>query len=135
MSNGPVSGNGIPIMLPPGMVIFWNATAQATFSQFVALNDASNNRIFSVEGASTDGHAPTVIGQGFFQVPSSVNGPYMLYLGTNGGSQWSNVIWTNDTLDNGGSNVMSRYIFGSEDGSDNDYNDTFLQMQWFARLG
>ncbi len=30
---------------------------------------------------------------------------------------------------------MSRYIFGAEDGSDNDYNDTFLQMQWFARLG
>jgi hypothetical protein len=30
---------------------------------------------------------------------------------------------------------MPRYIFGAEDGSDNDYNDMFLQIQWFTRLG
>ena len=30
---------------------------------------------------------------------------------------------------------MSRDIFGAEDRSDNDYNDTFLQIQWFTRLG
>jgi hypothetical protein len=30
---------------------------------------------------------------------------------------------------------MSRDIFGAEDDSDNEYHDTFLQMQWFTRLG
>jgi len=30
---------------------------------------------------------------------------------------------------------MSRDIFGAEDGGENDYNGTILQMQWFTRLG
>jgi hypothetical protein len=30
---------------------------------------------------------------------------------------------------------MSRDIVGAEDGGENDYNDMFLQMQWFTRLG
>ncbi len=133
MSIGPVPGSGIAINLPVNKVVFWSATAQAAYNQFVQVKDSGNNVVFTAQGGSPDGHTPTQIGQGFFQVSGS--GAYTVWLGTNGGQQWSQVLWTEDTLNSGASIFMGKYAFTTEDSGDNDYNDTFLQMQWFQYLG
>jgi mannose-binding lectin len=134
MSTGPVPGNGIAIVIPQGMVVFWSALVQAAFSQFVQIQDSNRNVIFTATGGSPDGHSPTQIGQGFFQA-GDPSGNYTVWLGINDGSPWSNVIWSQDAIANGGTSYLTKYVFGTEDGSDNDYNDTYLQLQWFQFLG
>jgi hypothetical protein len=134
MSTGPVPGNGIPITIPAGKVVFWSALAQAAFVQFIELKDSSGVSVFSCQGASSDGHSPTLIGQGFFQ-GGDQSGNYTMWLGTNGGGQWSQVLWAQDAIASGGPPYLTRYVFGTEDGNDNDYNDTYLQLQWFEYLG
>lgn len=134
MSNGPVPGNGISIAIPQGKVVFWSALVQAAWSQFVQLKDSAGNVVFTVTGASPDGHSPTQIGQGFFQA-GDPSGTYSLWLGIDGGSQWSSVLWTEDSISLSGTTYLSKYVFGTEDGADADYNDTYLQLQWFEYLG
>lgn len=134
MSIGPVTGEGIAINLPVGKVVFWSATAQAANKQFVQLRDEGGNTVFTAEGASSDGHSPAQIGQGFFQVGGST-GNFTVWLGTNGGAQWSNVLWTQDVLAGASTIYMGKYVFTTEDAGDADYNDTFLQMQWFQFVG
>lgn len=134
MSIGPVSGAGIPINLPTGKVVFWSAMVQAQYNQFIQVKDGSGNVIFTAEGASSGGGQPTQIGQGFFQA-ADPNGAYTVWLGTNGGQQWSQVLYMQDTLNSGPAIYLSKYLFNSEDAGDNDYNDTCLQMQWFQYLG
>lgn len=134
MSNGPISGDGIAITLPPGKVVFWSALVQAAYDQFVQLKDSNGNVVFTAQGPSASGYEPTQIGQGFFQVPAGT-GAYTVYLGTNGGSAWSSVIWDQDQIDTGGTTYLGRFLFGTEDAGDNDYNDTFFQMQWFEYIG
>jgi len=133
VSNGPVSGNGIAIGIPAGTV-FWTATSQAAWSQFVQLRDSAGNVLFTAEGASPDGHSPTQIGQGFFQAGDE-SGNYSVWLGVDGGQRWSSVLWAQDSIAASGTDYLGKYVFGTEDGSDNDYNDTYLQLQWFEYLG
>lgn len=134
MSTGPVTGNGIAVTIPPGMVVFWSALVQAAWRQYVQLRDSTGQAVFTCQGASPDGHSPTQIGQGFFQAGDQT-GNYTLWLGTNGGAQWSQVLWAEDMIGTGGTTYLTRYVFGTEDGADNDYNDTYFQMQWFQFLG
>ena len=130
----PVPGNGIGINLPAGKIVFWSAVVQAAWQQFVQLKDSSGNVVFTVEGASPDGHSATQIGEGFFQ-PADPSGNYTVWLGVNGGASWSQVIFAQDALSSGGSAFLTKYVFAAEDGADNDYNDTYLQMQWFEYVG
>ncbi|WP_395945578.1 hypothetical protein [Brevundimonas sp.] len=134
MSHGPVAGNGIPITLAPGKVVFWSALVQATNTQFVQIKDSAGAVVFTAAGASPDGHSPAQIGAGFFQ-PADPTGAYTVWLGTNGGASWSSVVWSQDVLDDGGPPLLTKYVFGSEDGGDADYNDTYLQLQWFDSVG
>ena len=130
----PVLGKAIPLTLPAGKVVFWSALVQAAWKQFVRLQDSKGNVVFTVQGSSPDGHSPTQIGQGFFQ-PSDPSGNYVLSLGVNGGAAWSQVIWAQDALSAGGTAYLTKYVFATEDGADSDFNDTYLQMQWFEYLG
>ncbi len=134
MSIGPVSGNGIPITLPTGKTIFWSVTVQAANEQYICVKDSQQNQIFSTQGASSGGGQPTQIAQGIFQA-ADPTGNYTVYLGTNGGSQWSKVIYDNDTLTLGATVYYGQYTFITEDSTDNDYNDTCLQINWFQSLG
>ena len=134
LAMNPVPGSGIAVTLPPGKVVFWSALVQAAWSQFVQLKDSQGNVVFTVQGASPDGHSPTQIGQGFFK-PSDPSGNYTLWLGVNGGGAWSQVIWGQDSLSTGGTAYLTKYVFACEDGADSDFNDTYLQMQWFEFLG
>lgn len=131
MSTGPVPGNGVAIVLPVGAIVFWSAVVQAAENQFVQLQDSTGNAVFTAQGS---GISPTQIGQGFFQAadPSQA---YTLWLGVDGGAQWSQVLWSQDTLNNGSATCMTKYVFATEDGGDSDFNDTCLQMQWFAEVG
>ena len=134
MSIGPVPGNGIAVNFPVGKIVFWSATAQAADNQFVQLQDSGGQIIFTAQGTSPDGYSPTQFSQGFFQAADASNN-YTVWLGTNGGAQWSQVLWTQDALTSGSSIYMGKYLFTTEDAGDADYNDTYLQMQWFQYVG
>jgi hypothetical protein len=134
MSIGPVSGSGIAITLPVNKVIFWSALVQSSVDQFLQIKDSTNNVLFSTQGASSSGGTPTQIGEGFFQA-SDPSESYTVWIGTGGGQQWSRVLWTQDVITNAASLYFGKYLFSSEDSGDNDYNDSYLQIQWFQYLG
>jgi len=131
MTTGPVSGNGVAITLPLNMIVFWSAVVQAAENQFVQLQDSTGAVLFTAQGS---GISPTQIGQGFFQAADPTQ-TYTVWLGIDGGAQWSQVLWTQDSLNNGPTTCMTKYLFTTEDGGDSDFNDTCLQMQWFAQVG
>ena len=134
MSIGPVTGNGIAVSFPQSKIVFWSLLVQASANQFVQVKDSSGTVIFTAEGASSSGGAPTQRGSGFFQAADPSNN-YTVWIGTNGGQKWSQVLWTQDVITSGASIYSGKYIFTSEDWTDNDYNDSYLQMQWFQYVG
>lgn len=134
MSVGPVSGNGITLTLAPGKTVFWTAVAQADFPQYLQLRDSANTIIFTAQGASTGGGAPTQIGSGNFTV-ADASGRYSAYIGTYGGSRWSSVLWDQTAITLGATVYFNRYTFISEDSVDQDYNDSCLSLVWFNSLG
>lgn len=134
MSIGPVSGNGIAISLPVGKVVFWSVLVQSSANQFLQIKDSSGQILFTAQGPSSSGGTPTQIGQGFFQAADASQN-YTVWIGTNGGQQWSKVLWTQDVITSGSSIYSGKYLFTSEDGGDNDYNDSYLQLQWFQYVG
>jgi hypothetical protein len=134
MSIGPVPGNGIAVNLPVGKMVFWSVLVQSSANQFIQLKDSKGNVVFTAQGPSSSGGTPTQIGEGFFQASDSTNN-YTVWIGINGGSQWTQVLYTQDAISLGASLYFGKYIFGSEDYTDNDYNDSYLQLQWFQYLG
>ncbi|MBN3216848.1 fucose-binding lectin II [Pectobacterium polaris] len=133
MSIGPVSGGGIAISIPPGKVVFWSALVQSSANQFIQLKNSQSSSVFSVQGASSRGGTPTQIGSGFFQTDAV--GKYTIWIGTNGGQSWSQVLWAEDVITRGSSVFFGKYVFASEDSTDYDYNDSFIQLQWFENGG
>jgi hypothetical protein len=134
MSIGPVSGNGIALTLVRGKTIFWTVNTQATWNQFIQLRDSDGNVVFTATGASAGGHAPTQIGNGSFVAIDPV-GQYMLYIGYNNGQSWSSVLWDDMVVNLGSSIICSNYNFVSEDGADQDFNDSHLSLSWFNSIG
>lgn len=134
MSNGPVSGNGIGLIVPTGKTAFWTVTTQAAWNQFVQLRDSSGNVIFTATGNSPDGHSPTQIGWGSFTAQDP-GGNYAIFIGIDGGSQWSSVLWDELPLILGGATMSANYNFISEDGADQDYNDSCVTLTWFEQIG
>lgn len=134
MSKGPVPGNGLAISLPRSKVVFWSVLVQSSADQFVQLQDSQGLAIFTVRGASTSGGVPTQIGQGFFAAADPADA-YTVWIGTDNGQRWSQVLWSQASLATASSPLFSKYVFASEDGTDADYNDSYLQMQWFEYLG
>lgn len=134
MSNGPVSGGGIAVAIPQGKTAFWTVTAQAAVSQFVQLRDSLGNVVFTASGASPGGHSPSQLGAGAF-VANDPTGAYTLYVGTNGGQTWSSVLWDSIPLTLGGAVMNTTVNFISEDGADQDYNDSHTAITWFDRIG
>lgn len=133
MSVGPVSGNGVAITLPPGKTAIWTVTTQAAYNQYVRLNDSTGATVFQATGASPGGHSPNQIGEGTFVV--SQNGAYTLYVGVNGGQQWSQVIWDEITVSLGATMKCGNFNFISEDGADQDFNDSCVSITWFNSIG
>lgn len=134
MSVGPVSGNGIPITLVAGKTVFWSVFAQAAWNQFVQLKDSRGNVVFTTAGASPGGHSPTQIGQSTFVVADQ-SGSYTLFIGINGGSAWQQVLWDQMDINLGANVYLSTYTFISEDGADQDYNDSCVTLSWFRSIG
>ncbi|AUG99311.1 hypothetical protein PCO86_19285 [Pectobacteriaceae bacterium CE70] len=133
MSVGPVSGNGIPITLPVGKTVFWTADVQASYSQFIQVRDSTNTVVIQSSGASTGGHSPTQIGQGSFVTAGT--GVYTIFLGYNNGQSWSQVMWDEMTLIIGSQIFSSCFNFITEDGADQDFNDSCLTLTWFNSIG
>ena len=134
MSNGPVLGNGIPVSLPQGKTVCWTVTVQAADSQFVQLRDSQGNVIFTATGASPGGHSPTQIGASSF-VAGDASGAYALFVGVNGGQAWSSVLWDSIPLMLDGTAMSTNLNFISEDGADQDFNDSHTSITWFDRVG
>lgn len=133
MSVGPVSGNGVAVTLPPGKTAIWTVTTQAAYNQFVKLVDASSATVFQATGSSPGGHSPTQIGEGSFVV--GANGACLLYVGINGGQQWSSVLWDEITVSLGATIMCGNFNFISEDGADQDFNDSHVSITWFNSIG
>ncbi len=133
MSIGPVSGGGINISIPPGKVVFWSALVQSSANQFIQVKNSQSTVIFTAQGASSSGGTPTQIGSGFFQADAV--GQYTIWIGTNNGQSWSQVLWTEDVITKGASVYFGKYVFASEDYTDHDYNDSYIQLQWFEYVG
>jgi mannose-binding lectin len=126
MSNGPVSGNGIQITLPPNLKIYYSGMTQAALSQFIQLKDMSGNVIF------------TLTGSGPWQTQSFTSnstGQYKVYIGTSNGAAWSSVIWDDDALTIGSTVYFNVFSFISEDAGDQDFNDSYLSICWFQFQG
>ncbi|WP_269714134.1 hypothetical protein [Caulobacter sp. NIBR2454] len=134
MSVGPVSGNGIALTIPTGKTVFWTVNVQASYSQFIKLCDSHGAVIFQATGASAGGHSPTQIGQGSFTA-ADASGNYTLYIGFNGGSSWSSVLWDDLVVNIGAQIYLSNYNFISEDGADQDFNDSHVSLTWFNSIG
>lgn len=133
MSVGPVPGGGVAIALPPGKTAFWTVTTQAAYSQFVQLKDPSGAVIFQASGSSSDGHSPTQIGHGSFVI--GANGAYTVWIGVNGGQAWSSVILDEMTVSLGDTIMCGDFTFISEDGADQDFNDSCVTITWFNSIG
>ena len=133
MSIGPVSGNGITITLTPGKKVFWTVTAQSAGNQFVQLKDVNGTVVFTATGVGGANSDPKQIGSGSFVVPNNPN--YTLYIGINNGSSWNRVIWDTEALFSGSSIYYNSLTFISEDGSDNDFNDSCTTLSYFNSLG
>lgn len=133
MSFGPVSGNSIPIVLPPGKMVFWSVIAQAANSQFVQLKHSSGDVLFTAVGASSGG-GPTQIGQGNFTIHAQ-SGNCTMFIGINEGSSWSTVLWDDITISLGQNIMCSNFNFIAEDASDQDYNDSAVSLTWFNSVG
>ena len=134
MSFGPVSGNSIPIVLPTGKTAFWSVIAQADFNQYVQLRDSGGNVIFTAQGSSSGGGAPTQIGNGSFAI-NDQTGNYTMSIGINGGSSWSTVLWDDITVSLGQNIMCSNFNFIAEDANDQDYNDSAVSLTWFNSVG
>lgn len=133
MANGPVSGEGIALTLPPGKTVSWTVTAQGEWNQFVWLQDRAGQQVFFVaSGSSPDGH-PVQIGNGSFTGTSE--GSYMLYVGFHEGTAWSQVLWDDFPLTFAGTTMSATFNFIAEDGADQDYNDCCVTLTWFAQSG
>ncbi len=132
MSIGPVSGNGIAFSLPAGKTAFWTVTTQAAYNQFVQLKDSTGAVIFQSVGASSGGHSPTQIGSGTFVTTG--NSPYTIYIGINGGQQWSTVLWDDMIVNLNDTIMCSNFNFISEDGADQDFNDSAVSISWFNTI-
>jgi mannose-binding lectin len=134
MSFGPVSGNGIPIVLPTGKTALWSVIAQSSGNQYVQLKDSGGNVIFTAQGASSSGGTPTQIGQGSFTVDDQ-SGNYTMSIGVNGGSSWSTVLWDDITVSLGQNIMCSNFNFIAEDATDQDFNDSAVSLTWFNSVG
>lgn len=135
MSNGPVSGNAIPVTIPLNKSVFWSAVAQATDDQYVKVTTKAGVLVFQQSGTSPDGHSPSQYGNGLFSTAAYNTTDYLVYIGINGGSTWQSVQYDQAVIVNAGNTYFTSLIFVSEDGSDNDYNDTCLTLNWFEYLG
>lgn len=133
MTVGPISGQAIPITLTTGKTMFCWANTQAAYNQYVRITDSGGNVVFTCQGASTPGGAPTQIGQATFVVGSNPN--YTVSIGINGGSQWSTILWDQQVLNIGAQVYCTAFSFIAEDGADSDYNDVYLSLVWFNSLG
>ncbi|WP_181699868.1 hypothetical protein [Chthonobacter albigriseus] len=140
MANGPVSGQSIVITLPAKAMVFWSATAQATFMQYVAVwaispSGGPDVLVFQATGTSPDGHSPANFGTGAFSTAAYGTTSFRVQVGVNGGASWQQVLWQETPLDLSGTTLFESFDFISEDGTDLDFNDTHLSLQWFSRLG
>ncbi len=133
MSNGPVSGDGIALRLPFLRTICWTVTAQGEWNQFVWLQTRSGSQnFFTATGSSPDGH-PVQLGCGSFTGVAEEN--YMLYVGYDHGTRWSQVMWDVVPVTFAGTTFSATYNFIAEDGADQDYNDCCVTLTWFDRHG
>jgi hypothetical protein len=132
MSVGPVSGSGIPIVLPANQLAFYSVFVQAGWNQFVQLLDSQNNVIFQASGSS--GGPLAQIGGGSFTI-NDQTGNYTIQIGINGGGnaggQWSQVLYDDLIVANAGTIVCSNFNFIAEDGGGVDYNDCTVSLTWF----
>ncbi len=133
MSIGPVSGNGIAFTLNPGKTAFWTVTSQAAYNQYVQLRDVNGTVVFTATGSGGTSGGPKQLGQGSFTVANNAN--YTLYVGTNNGSSWSQVIWDADALVSGSTIYYQTFNFISEDGGGTDFNDSVVTISYFNSLG
>lgn len=132
MTVTPVSGAAITVNLPPGKTAFWTIVAQASYPQYVQLLDSGGVQVFEVTGSSTGGRTPTQIGQGVFTVGPN---PYTLRMGYDGGRSWSTVLWGEQSLERDGVTLSGSLDFISEDGADQDFNDSHVSITWFNSIG
>ena len=140
MANGPVSGQSIMITLPASVMVFWAATAQAAYMQYVAVwavqqSGGPDVLVFNSSGCSPNGHSPTNYGTGAFSTAAYGTTSYRVQIGVNNGASWQQVIWQETALNQSSVVLFESFDFISEDGTDQDYNDTHFSLQWFSRLG
>ncbi len=135
MTTGPIYGRNIAITLPRGKTIYWTAYAQSAGAQFVEIRDTANKVIVSKASAGNTGRGGEAkFGEGSF-VAEDANNTYYVSIGVNNGASWEKVLYSYDELVFNGVVKFGNYIFGGEDGTDNDFNDTNLNLHWYDNLG
>ena len=120
--NGPA---GHQFSFPDNTKVSWSVVSQSAGVQQMQVLDPNGHVIVDTSVLST---TMENVSSGQFNVGGG--GTYTVKFPTD-----HSVMYDTATINTGRETVSETILFAGEDGTDNDYNDVFATMTWFARLG
>lgn len=120
------STNPINISLPQGKTVIVNFATNTTVQQSYSISDSSGTVVCKDSGTGT---GPTAHSSQTFT--ANEGGKYSVSIIANGSNE--KVLMSESSVVYDGTVYAQSYTFVSEDASDNDYNDTFLSINWFQK--
>jgi len=119
-------------LIPNGKLVYVVASAQSSGVQSVTIKDSAGATVFTATGKSSSGGTFTVIGTGTFS--TSADGIYTVAL-----TAGSGILPGEASVVYQGSVFTQTYTFGCNDGGcqagDRDFNDLFVSITCFGRVG
>jgi len=129
---GPVPGTNIPITLPANKVIYWSAIAQAAYLQHIEIKAPTGKVVASAQG---NGQPLRRFGEGSFNSGGGGVFHISIWVNTPHGPRPESVIFDEHKVVFGGQTKYGQFTFLGEDGADQDFNDTTLELHWWDRVG
>ncbi len=117
--------DGMTISIPSNTVVSWSLVSQSAKQQTLQIKDPSGKVIVNTAVLST---SLSNTSSGSFPVSSAGN--YRIYFPAD-----PKVLYDTATINNGRTVVSESYLYGGEDGTDNDFNDSFAVLTWFGKTG
>lgn len=125
MSSSFNGSDGYKISIPSNASVSWSLVSQSAKTQDLKIIDPSGTKIVDTSVLSLD-------------LANASLGSFM----SGGGGQFkvklpadTMVMVDSATINNGRTVVSESYLFAGEDATDNDYNDAFAVVTWYAKNG
>lgn len=127
-------------LLPPNTTIYVNALANAAFTQTVTITPPSGTAaVFSGAGENNTAMSLTTTGfltppsngaQAYFRTASGGSGTYRVEMTSNHGAEVVQFAQCSSSWSSGA--TANTLIVVGEDSTDQDYNDSVLQLIWYT---